>query len=783
MCGRAGRRRDVPELPLPGCAPEPLMGYLKALGVFRLVAEQADPAACLFWAEGAARLTSILNREGLTNFFLNQYRPTPIVTPWNSASGFAPTKESNKAPKDKEAKRAVAVLRSRQGPRFALYAESIRAIEQIQRPSESDQRGKERYLAQCRATLPDEVIPWLDCCFAMTQAEVKPGSTDHFPFDLNPSPLLGSGGNDGVTDFGSLYMQRVLSALPSDEPALIQSETGRWLTDSLFGGFCADGSSDPDQVALPPDTIGQFNPGAIGGANGIQGNFEAKSRANPWDYVLMMEGVLLLAGAVARRLGSHKDKAVFPFTVESVIVDNGSFSEKEARTIGKEPPSTGELWLPLWDRESTIAEVKRLFAEGRAQLGRRQARNSVEFALSVCTLGVSYGIGSFARYGFLRRNGKAFLAIPLGHLKVHSRPQAQLLNDSALVSWLDRLRDACRENDGKKDKVPARYKVALRHVDRAMFTFANRSEQGNDHKHLAAVLAAVGRAERTLAGGLRFAKEKYIRPLQRLSAQWLEQADDHGPEFGLAAAIASVRASKKGEVGPLRVYLEEVELAKVFNWSPGSTSAVWSNRPLAANLAAVFRRRQMEAFRGGLAGVPLRSARPARLDDVLAFLHGDTDDDKLADLLWGLIAIDWPKVEKRTPERSRNPVPTQFGIPRLVVSGASFKTRRGEGRPHWALAKAGGARVTPDPDVFHILATGQDDAIDVAVTRAARRLRSDGLNVTGYRNRQQAGKPLNVSRQISAERLLAAMLFPLSIRDLSRIANTVLYPPEPEERS
>ncbi len=28
----------MPDLPLPGCTPEPLMNYLKALGVFRLVA-------------------------------------------------------------------------------------------------------------------------------------------------------------------------------------------------------------------------------------------------------------------------------------------------------------------------------------------------------------------------------------------------------------------------------------------------------------------------------------------------------------------------------------------------------------------------------------------------------------------------------------------------------------------------------------------------------------------------------------------------------------------------
>lgn len=34
---------------LTGCTPEPLMNYLKALGVLRLVSEQADPEARGYW--------------------------------------------------------------------------------------------------------------------------------------------------------------------------------------------------------------------------------------------------------------------------------------------------------------------------------------------------------------------------------------------------------------------------------------------------------------------------------------------------------------------------------------------------------------------------------------------------------------------------------------------------------------------------------------------------------------------------------------------------------------
>src|SRR5262245_10928716 len=81
----------MPELRLSGCTPEPLMGYLTSLGVFRLVAEDTehgDPSARLSWKGGVAHLTSKLDRDGLCAFFLKAYRPTPILAPWNGGSGF-----------------------------------------------------------------------------------------------------------------------------------------------------------------------------------------------------------------------------------------------------------------------------------------------------------------------------------------------------------------------------------------------------------------------------------------------------------------------------------------------------------------------------------------------------------------------------------------------------------------------------------------------------------------------------------------------------------------------
>src|SRR5690606_12224186 len=136
-------------------------------------------------------------------------------------------------------------------------------------------------------------------------------------------------------------------------------------------------------------------------------------------------------------------------------------------------------------------------------------------------------------------------------VKLH--PDAQLLDDPTLREWIDRLRRATSD----KEKTPARYQSALRAVDRSMFAFASRSASGNDARYLLDVLCALGQAERTLSNGLSFAKGKYIRPLAGLNPQWLTQANDDSPEFRLAASLAGIRATQKGEVGQIRSNLEQ----------------------------------------------------------------------------------------------------------------------------------------------------------------------------------------------------------------------------------
>src|SRR5208283_391843 len=76
---------------LEGCNARPLASYLKSLGVFRIITEQKDFQAKTWWERGAFRLRTVLSKDQLEYFFCEDYAPTPIVSPWNGASGFYPT--------------------------------------------------------------------------------------------------------------------------------------------------------------------------------------------------------------------------------------------------------------------------------------------------------------------------------------------------------------------------------------------------------------------------------------------------------------------------------------------------------------------------------------------------------------------------------------------------------------------------------------------------------------------------------------------------------------------
>jgi CRISPR-associated protein Csx17 len=718
------------------------MSYLKALGVFRLVAEQTDPFARLSWQGGVARLHTSLNEEGVLQFFLEKYRPSPIVGPWGARSGFYPGSSESSA------RRALQVIEASGHERLKPYRMIIAAVRGVLdrlRITEKKDLDKGdtylRLLRELRNELPDSdqcepTAAWLDTVYIITDEDRR------FP------PLLGTGGNEGSGSYMSNFCQLVATLV-------VDRQADDGVRAALLG--------EPAPVRADI-TVGHFAPGAIDGPNSSIG-FSGGGGANPWDFLLAIEGSLLFAGAAARRLGNATHaQAAFPFTVQSIPVGYGTAAISE--------DTRAEIWMPEWTTPVTFGEIKQLLSEGRAQLGRRQASTSVEFARAAVTLGVDRGIDGFHRYSFLKRNGLSFFAAYLGRLPVRQVPGARLLDQ--LDVWLNAYRRIADDTD-----TSPRFGAALRSIDRATI---DACRNGDSPLYMQAVLRSVGRAKRELAHGRKVREERpWVHPLGELSHDWLSACDDGSPQYRLAVSLASM-PGRRDHHRPLRMYLEPVVRIGRNHWKYDNAvnGVVWTNTDLASNLAAVLIRRLREGANqptpsstpGGYSNDPLWAPmrfRPA-LADVLAFIEEDTNDVELTDLLWGLSAIDFANREFRftRPVQMERLIPTDFALLKLVYLDQPIVRPGIEGSIK--------VKVRREPPIIALLQAGRlEEALEVA----CRRLYVSGLPpylmapIAGIAKRV-AGVPSSTTRN---HRLLAALLFPLRPRAIDRLVELTIREP------
>src|SRR5690606_24502481 len=146
-----------------------------------------------------------------------------------------------------------------------------------------------------------------------------------------------------------------------------------------------------------------------------------------------LEGTCLFAASVTRRThATALPHAAAPFAVRSSAVGYGSAADGEK--------DRGEQWFPLWERPATLQELRSLIAEGRSKIGRRSAGRPVDFGRAVARLGVARGITAFQRYGYIERNGRTNIAVPLGRWPVRAQPRQALL--AQVADWVDALQRA-----------------------------------------------------------------------------------------------------------------------------------------------------------------------------------------------------------------------------------------------------------------------------------------------------------------------------------------------------
>ena len=734
----------IKEVRLSGCTPEPLMGYLKALGVFRLVAEQKDRDAKGCWSNGEFVLRSRLDDLQLIEFFQHEYKPTPVVVPWSGSVFFGVNGNGDKGPfsSTPTSTKIIEAFLATTTPKLRNYRETIRcAIEVLKscgiiNKDKMKGREKSRYISILRSRCCDLAVKWIDVCAVM--------SSEKPYFNV----LLGSGGgNDGHTHFSDNFMQNLWEVLDDfDDQRSSRGYSGKEpLMNALFG--------TPFQGLVSNRTSALFDGGAVGGPNAGQG-FERASLANPWSFILCLEGTIMLAGCISRRQAVTSGPSIsFPFQARLSSTSSDSSSEKE--TSGR------EMWMPLWEVFSSKDEVEALFSEGRSAVGRRWSNYGVDFARAAASLGTDRGIAAFQRFAIVkgRIGGDNYnTSASFGRFEAQSRPGVDLLKEAD--RWLDSFRDAA-----SRDNVPQRFRSALKRIESMIFDFCRYGGASR----LAEILRSFGNAERELAATKgRVGQNKVaIRPLSGLSPRWLQAADDHSAEFELARSLAGIYDPEK-KIEPLRANIEPVSYKR---WKDKDFCDVWNSASLPGNLLTILERRMLDAGRKGCVRLPLASPFHASLGTISRYIAGDVDDRKIEELLRGMAAINYriPIEGKGLRPRRDHPgdepgysaiLPRQYAILKLVFLPGPLKI--------------GGEEISIRPETA-ITSLLRAERTGEACLRAARRLSVSGFNPMSWR---KGGGPFLEkdwsAGDVNPLRLGSALLFPVSLNGIGALRQLVL---------
>ncbi|MEM9218124.1 MAG: type I-U CRISPR-associated protein Csx17 [Cyanobacteria bacterium P01_F01_bin.150] len=751
------------ELYLGGCTPEPLACYLKALGVLRLVVEQKlDANAKGSWQGNYFYLHTTCSADTLTRFFLHDYQPTPLINPWNGSTGFYP--------KDKAQKKLLESFCNAKAERFGVYGKTInKAKEQVHKLELTKQPSgeeKRRLLARLRNTLPDEAIKWLDTCALITSDPADQGGMS-FP------PLMGTGGNDGNFEFGRSFMQQLQQVidLETGDPTELSE---RFLDAALFNKVV------PDLKFF--GKIGQFSPLAAGGANASPG-YDAASRVNPWDFILMLEGTLLfIAGATRRYEQSGSGDFSYPFMVRPSNVGYGSAADGDS--------ARAEIWVPLWQSPTRLAELQTLFREGRAKVGKRTARDGVDFARAISSFGVRRGVSQFIRYGFQERNGLSYFSIPLGRFSPHVNPQANRLAE--IDGWLLSL-----DRNAQKDTAPASLKRSHRQLQTAIIRLA---QQQNGHGHerqrkerMLDILIALGQIEASLDLSFRSKNEdeKFPRPVPQLSAYWVDACDDDSVEFRLACALAGQNLRER----LVWVRPSGGRFSQWLNNDDGKT--VWKHGALDKNLISLLKRQQIEALQQEKRGdkdasqknksnetnhskqqknLPKHRLPVASLDDVVCWIDGRVDDRRIEAIARGLSLVNLRSYRPGAKSPASKPslaVPAAYSLVKLVHYRHLTQERLGKAVQSIFVKTKVSLPEAPLPITSKLLAKLATEQLEKATEIASRRLYASGYAPAIRMGLWEPGVGKAFLTGNRSRRIAAALAFPLSEWDMARLLKHV----------
>lgn len=593
-------------IPIPGCRHDILGHNLKAIGLLRVLAACADAEHRDLEAEGwwdfdsacfRLRSETYKSLEELAGFLAMHYSPSQIISAWNNDIGY---KDGRVEP--------------RPSARTVKLAEDL--SQQVKKETKNKRETTNRTFRQFREE-SDAVLP-----------EIVDAIASIFTKRNSDNPLFLSKGAAGRAQLFRTYWE-FFEKLTKARKGSNNQQVQALALASLTGDSATSGKS----IGTPffPDAIKTYN----NGLGWVVDNFPF----NALDYLLAVEGALALRGAASRTLAANSRRfAAFPFVFDSGedLVDDSNEVKGTATSI----------WLPLWDRAATFAELSSFICDAQARLPGKEARFAAEFARALRAQGVDAGFSGWQEFRFKMKASRVPWVCTGRYLSATSDRHSLRLNDALAPldesGFLDQF-----EPRYKGSKIDARSPHPIRaSIGAAIEDTVVQPTPDNAMEILLRLYPACGK----------LAQSKSFRETLRQRAiffdplpmkQWedlLEGFDS--PEFRIAQALASITGFSKqangkfsrvqpflGSLLPLNLEYRNCRLEE------NSKQAVWSGTDLGHDLARVLSRRYLDSLDDERPAI--MSPRPAPLEDILALLNGELDDHRIARWTEALSLIGW----------------------------------------------------------------------------------------------------------------------------------------------
>ncbi len=775
-----------------GCQIEPLSSYLKALGIIKIISEQKDEKVMSRWENNSLVIKTECDQDELIRFFSEEYSPSPILSPWNGGSGFYPN--------DSEAKENIKKILDIGEQRFSDFSSTYNLIMETLKKSFPDifastptigelnkkfterEKGKElkkvenlkvkiikklgntdkinddtihtlsavknfnlkpeikefgkinnnfyqimrdeyksKIVTKLRDTINERYLEWIDASI-LINAEGKPV----FP------PLSGSGGNEGRLDYSSLFISSLIKVFVDKN-----NSSTELLRNSLFGDLTDK---------LLKSAVGKFDPGKAGGFN--QGNeIETNTvKINPWDIILMMEGILIWSNSIGRRNAIRETKIVTPFTVSYSPYGYESSNVSDFK-------KSMEIWAPIWNNYSYADELKSLFKEGRVALKGKVVRKGMDFIQAINSLGVDRGITGFLRYCFLVRRGQAYIALPSGIHRVKYSKYVNLIEDLDLVYRTFEQNLKVIKGTGKS--LPKVYESIKRNLYESTYDLLNNGNPINAVR----LLRSLGRAEMSFSrvrGKYENKGGQKIRPLFGLSTNWINKCDDKSCEFRIALSLSSIRKTEK--VGSFRSNIEGTNPQDDRIWDNNIGQFSWTGVNLTEKMINTLIKRLTHAQLNKNSNLPSFSKIKLSLSDVMKFINGEIDERCIEELLFAFSLIRWDdnkstqNIKEMNDNISKNssfayPLDRLWALVKLYTSPEQFSLNSK-------------VSFSPDRNLIKLLLTGKSKEV-------YRLVNIQMMKGNIYPIRIESLKPME-------KRYVASLLFPLREKDFKELKSMVI---------